>query len=65
MIPIPTVHGADLAKWYEPCMTPDAVSTFPVPPSDPMPDALLGAYFRKPAAIALYNYADVPGACKK
>ena len=63
MIPIPEVHGADLGKWYQPCMTPDAVSTFPVPPTDPMPEALLADYFKKPAAVAGYAYADVPGAC--
>ncbi len=63
MIPIPVVKGADLDKWYAACMTPDAVSTFPVPPVDPMPEALLGAYFMHPAPIAGYNYADVPGAC--
>ncbi len=65
MIPIPVVHGADLSKWYEPCMTPDAVSTFPIPPTDPMPESVLGNYFKKPAPIAGYNYADVPGACAK
>jgi ribose transport system substrate-binding protein len=63
MIPIPVVHGAELGKWYQPCMTPDAVSVFPVPPTDPMPEALLADYFRKPAAVVGYNYADVPNAC--
>ena len=63
MIPIPVVKGAELDKWYSPCMTPDAVSTFPVPPTDPMPEALLANYFKKPAPIAGYSYADVPGAC--
>jgi ribose transport system substrate-binding protein len=46
-------------------MTPDAVSTFPIPPTDPMPDSVLANYFKKPAPIAGYNYADVPGACAK
>lgn len=63
MMPIPTVASADLGKWYAACMTPDAVSTFPVPPTDPMPETTLDAYFRKPAAISGYDYADVPGAC--
>ncbi len=63
LVPIPVVHGADLDKWYQPCMTPDAVSTFPVPPTDPMPQATLENYFKKPAPIADWNYADVPGAC--
>ncbi len=63
MIPIPVVKGVDLDKWYAPCMTPDAVSTFPVPPTDPMPDALLANYFQNPGPVAGYNYAEVPNAC--
>lgn len=63
MIPIPVVKGAELGKWYAPCMTPDSVSVFPVPPTDPMPEAQLASYFHKPAPVAGYNYADVPGAC--
>lgn len=63
MIPIPVVKGSELDKWYSPCMTPDAVSTFPVPPTDPMPDALMANYFMHPAPVAGYNYADVPSAC--
>ena len=62
MIPIPPVHQADLAKWYQPCMTPDAVSIFPVAPEDPMPVDLMNAYFEKPADIG-YNYADTPSPC--
>ena len=63
LIPIPAVHQDDLAKWYKPCMTPDAVSVFPSPPTDPVPAKELDAYFKKPAAIADYNYADVPDPC--
>jgi ribose transport system substrate-binding protein len=63
LIPIPAVHGTDLAAWYKPCMTPDAVSTFPVPPTDPFPDTLMDAYFKKPAPVPGYDYASVPQAC--
>ncbi|MQT11786.1 ABC transporter substrate-binding protein [Segnochrobactrum spirostomi] len=63
MIPIPAVHGADLDTWYQPCMTPASVSVFPVPPTDPMPETLLDAYFAKPAPTPGWNYADVPKAC--
>lgn len=63
LIPIPAVHQDDLAKWYKPCMTPDAVSVFPSPPTDPISDQVLDAYFKKPAPIANYNYADVPDPC--
>ena len=45
MIPIPPIHQADFAKWAKDCMKPDSVSVFPAPPDDPMPEALLDAYF--------------------
>lgn len=63
LIPIPAVHQDDLGKWYKPCMTPDAVSVFPSPPTDPVSAQDLDAYFKKPAAIANYNYADAPDPC--
>ena len=44
-------------------MKPDSVSVFPAPPEDPMPDSLLDAYFKKPAAIPFYTYADMPDPC--
>lgn len=62
MIPIPPVAGADLGKWYQDCMTPDAVSVFPVPPADPMPEELMDAYFTNPAPTG-FDYSQVPGAC--
>ena len=63
LIPIPPVHGSDLGQWYKPCMTPDAVSVFPVPPENPMPDAVMDAYFSNPAPTPGYDYAKVPQAC--
>ncbi|MDQ2802226.1 MAG: ABC transporter substrate-binding protein [Pseudomonadota bacterium] len=63
LIPIPVVHGTDLGKWYRPCMTPNSVSVFPVAPEDPMPAQLMDAYFRKPAPIAFYDYAQMPDPC--
>lgn len=63
LIPIPAVHDADLGKWYRPCMTPDSVSVFPVAPEDPMPARLMDAYFRKPQAIAFFDYAQTPDPC--
>lgn len=62
MIPIPAVSGAELDKWYQDCMTPDAVSVFPVPPTDPMPEQLMDAYFTNPAPTG-FDYSKVPGAC--
>jgi ribose transport system substrate-binding protein len=63
LMPIPTVHQSDFEAWYKPCMTPDAVSVFPVPPTDPVPEATLDAYFAKPAATPAYDYASTPDAC--
>ncbi len=63
MIPIPAVHAGELDKWYRPCMTQDSVSVFPVAPQDPMPAALMDAYFVKPAAIRFFDYANTPDAC--
>jgi len=65
LIPIPAVHAADLDKWYKDCMTPDAVSVFPVPPTDPMPEEWLDAYFSNPAPTKGWDYAKVPDACAK
>lgn len=63
LIPIPPVHGDELGKWYQDCMTPDSVSVFPVPPQDPMPETELDGYFKNPAPTPGYDYAKVPGAC--
>ncbi len=65
LIPIPPVHNADLGQWYKDCMTPDAVSVFPVPPTDPMPEEWLDAYFANPAPTKGWDYAKVPDACAK
>ncbi len=62
MIPIPAVSGAELGNWYQDCMTTDSVSVFPVPPTDPMPESLMDAYFTNPASIG-FDYSQVPGAC--
>ena len=65
LIPIPAVHESELGKWYKGCMTSDAVSIFPIPPTDPMPEQLLDAYFAKPAPTKGWDYAKVPDACAK
>jgi ribose transport system substrate-binding protein len=64
LIPIPPVHGNELGEWYKDCMTPDAVSVFPIPPKDPMPVAWMDAYFKNPASIG-WDYSKVPDACAK
>jgi ribose transport system substrate-binding protein len=65
LMPIPAVDGANLETWYKDCMTPDAVSVFPVPPSDPVPEELIDAYFSNPAPTPGWDYAKVPDACAK
>jgi ribose transport system substrate-binding protein len=63
MIPVPAVHQSQIAQWYKSCMTKDSVSVFPVAPQDPMPDSLMDAYFKKPAAVRGYDYAATPDPC--
>lgn len=63
MVPVPEVKQAELDKWYSACMTTDAVSTFPVAPQDPLPEAMMDAYFSKPAATALFDYSKTPDPC--
>ncbi|WP_027059696.1 ABC transporter substrate-binding protein [Mesorhizobium loti] len=65
LIPIPPVHTADLGSWYKDCMTTDAVSIFPIPPKDPMPEEWLDAYFSNPAPTKGWDYSKVPDACAK
>ncbi|AEH90300.1 ABC transporter substrate-binding protein [Mesorhizobium opportunistum] len=65
LIPIPPVHNADLGQWYKDCMTTDAVSIFPTPPTDPMPEEWLDAYFSNPAPTKGWDYSKVPDACAK
>ena len=65
LIPIPPVHGAELDKWYKDCMTADAVSVFPVPPTDPMPEEWLDAYFSNPAPTMGWYFSKGPAAGAK
>lgn len=63
MVPIPVVRGDDLASWYRPCMTPASVSIFPVAPQDPLPPALMDAYFDKGEPVPFFDYASTPHPC--
>ncbi len=63
MMPIPPVTPAALGDWYSECMTPDSVSTFPVPPEDRMSEDTMNAYFSNGEAIAHFDYADTPDPC--
>lgn len=63
MMPIPAIKLADFDSIYKPCMTPDAVSVFPIPATDPVPESVLDGYFKKPAPTKDYDYSKVPSAC--
>lgn len=63
LMPIPAIKLADFAGIYQDCMTPDAVSVFPIPATDPVPESVLDGYFSNPAPTPNYDYATVPGAC--
>ena len=65
LIPIPVAANADLGNWHKDCMTPDAVSVFPIPASDPVPDDLLNAYFNDAKPSPAYDYSKVPDSCAK
>ncbi len=63
MMPIPAIKLADFAGMYKACMTPDAVSVFPIPAADPVPESVLDGYFSNPAPTKNYDYSKVPAAC--
>lgn len=63
LMPIPAIKLADFEGIYKDCMTPDAVSVFPIPATDPVPESILDGYFTNPAPTPNYDYATVPGAC--
>jgi ribose transport system substrate-binding protein len=63
MMPIPAIKLADFDGLYKPCMTPDAISVFPIPATDPVPESVLDGYFSNPAPTKNYDYSKVPGAC--
>lgn len=63
MVPIPTVSQSELPSLYQSCMTPTSSSVFPVVKSDPLPEALMNAYFEKPGEVGPYSYSDIPSPC--
>lgn len=63
MVPVPAVESDKLGDWYKSCMTPSSSSIFPVAPEDPLPPKLMDAYFKKPAAVELFDYAQTPDPC--
>jgi ribose transport system substrate-binding protein len=63
LMPIPPIKQEDFEGIYKECMTPDAVSVFPIPATDPVPESVLDGYFTNPAPTPNYDYATVPGAC--
>lgn len=64
MIPIPAVSQDQQADWFASCMKPDSSGIFPVAKSDPVPQAVMNAYFDSEKPAPGWNYNDVPRACK-
>ncbi len=63
MIPIPSVEMADFPGWYADCMKPDSAEIFPVSPTDPVPPAVMAAYFGSDKPAPGWDYAQAPRAC--
>gem|GEM_PF-482030 len=63
LTPLPVVTRADLPAWTRSCMTAASTSVFPIAPADPMPEATMDGYFRKPAPLPGYDYAQTPDPC--
>lgn len=63
IVPIPPVSEAELPDLYESCMTPSSSSVFPVVKEDPLPEALMNAYFTKSGEVGPYKYTDTPKPC--
>lgn len=63
MVPVPEVKPDELDKWYASCMTPASASVFPVAPEDPLPPEMMAEYFKDPAPVPLFDYADTPEPC--
>lgn len=63
MVPVPAITNADFEGMWKPCMTPDAVSVFPVVPNDPLPSDLMDAYFTTAGAVGPFDYSQSPDPC--
>ena len=54
---LPPITSANLDSWWKACITPTNASTFPVPPTDPLPESILNQFFTNGKSTAPYNYA--------
>jgi ribose transport system substrate-binding protein len=63
MMPLPEVTQETMSEWYESCMDSLDVTIFPIPPTDPVSDDMLNAYFENGEAIPEYDYSTTPDAC--
>lgn len=61
--PTPSITPADMPSWYQPCMTPDSSSTFPIPASNDFPDELMDGYFTGGTGSPDFDYATIPSTC--
>lgn len=57
LFPLSSWSGANLTGWFGACMTQaGGESPFPVPPTQPLSDAQMNAYFTNGHAVAPYSY---------
>lgn len=64
MIPVPSVEMSDFDAWYADCMKPDSAEIFPVSPTDPVPPAVMSAYFGSDKPAPGWDYSKNPSACE-
>ena len=57
LFPLSNWSGSDLTGWYGSCMTQaNGESPFPVPPTQPLTDTQMNAYFTSGHEVAPYSY---------
>ena len=52
---LPPITSANLNSWWKSCITPTNASTFPVPPTDPLPESTLNQFFTNGKSTPPYN----------
>jgi ribose transport system substrate-binding protein len=64
MFPLSPWVGTDVSAWTASCMTQGSEAPFPVPPTAPLTENQIGAYFSAPKAVSPYSYGStLPKAC--
>lgn len=53
---VPLVAKSQFGKWWKPCMTSSATTTYPVAPTDPQPESVLDQFFSNGHGTPGYSY---------